>query len=62
MVHSIGEGNIVLKVSANREEDVLKFCKELQKIYKLVLIGRLIPSEGGGCHCYIDLVIDSMVQ
>lgn len=62
VVNKIREGNVVLKVTGNSREDVLRFCDALQKTYKLMLIGKLIDSDDGGTHCYIDLALDSEVR
>jgi hypothetical protein len=62
MTNRLKKGTALLKVSATCEEDVLKVCEQLQKVYKLILIGTPIPSDDGGSHCYINLEITSEVQ
>lgn len=62
MVKKIRDGTILLKVTVNCEKDALRFCDELQKIYKLMLVGRLIPNiDAEGVHCYINIDLSSEV-
>jgi len=61
MVSNIRKGTALLKVSTNSEEDFEKFRVGLQKAYKLMLVGKIIPSDEGGVHCYINVDLSSEV-
>jgi hypothetical protein len=62
MANKIRKGTAFLKVSATSQKDINRFCDNLQKIYKLLLIGKMIPSDDGGVHCYINVDLDSEVK